>query len=233
MSDIVRRLFGGRPDEVSGATAAAPPPSHSDLTVERLQPYLVKGSKAMGNKSGSPSDDPAQHEQREALASESYQHLGERVAAILTAAQEAAEDIRRIAQEDADRTRREAHEQAAAHTEQAKQRLEGERHTLEELRVELDRRSKELHDDVDAYRQQKRREAEAEAAAIRVAAEQAVKQVQGEALLLQRWLEGTIPRFHEVTSWLERVLASEPKVGETEEHPADEAVSQEDYAKSR
>jgi Skp family chaperone for outer membrane proteins len=233
MSQIVRRLFGEKPDQASGATATvAPPPAGSDPTVERLQPYLGKGSETMVRKSDSPS---GEEKQRETAASESYQHLGERVAAILNAAQEAAEDIRRIAEEDADRTLRDAQQRAVAHTEDAKRRLDNERSALEELRAELDRRSKELHEDLEAYRQQKHREADAEAAEIRLAAEQAAKAMQGNALLLQRWLEGTIPRFHEVTDWLERVLESAPKSGETEtaEQPQEEIFEQEDWAKSR
>lgn len=235
MSQIVRRLFGEKPDHASGATATvAPPPAGSDPTVERLQPYLGKGSETMVRKSDSPSGE-THDEPRETTASESYQHLGERVAAILNAAQEAAEDIRRIAEEDADRTLRDAQGRAAAHTEDAKRRLDDERSALEELRAELDRRNKELNEDLEAYRQQKHREADAEAAEIRLAAEQAAKAMQGNALLLQRWLEGTIPRFHEVTDWLERVLESAPKSGETEtaEQPQEEIFEQEDWAKSR
>ena len=44
----------------------------------------------------------------------------------------------------------------------------------------------------------------------------------GNAVLLQRWLEGTVPRFHEVTDWLEHVVAELPKTAQTEGQPVEE-----------
>lgn len=233
MSQFVRRLLGGRPSKpLVGNPAVATGESEGDPTVDRLQRYLVKGSEVMTDEPRSPSGD-ANPQEDPALADASYHQLGERVTAILNAAEEAAKDIRRLAKEEADRTREEAHQTAAAQMEQAQRRLETERRALEDLRGELDRRSRELDEEADAYREQKRREAETQAAEIRRAAEEAAKQAQGNALVLQRWLEGTVPRFHEVTDWLERVVAEIPKTPQKEEQPSKETVERPQYAKSR
>ena len=233
MSKFVRRLLGGKPSKprvVIPAVAAGE--SEGDPTVERLQRYLVKGSEVMTDEPRSPSGD-ANPQEDPALAGASYHQLGERVSAILNAAEEAAKDIRRLAKEEADRTREEAHQTAAAQMDQVQRRLETERHALEDLRAELDRRSRELDEEADVYREQKRREAEAQAAEIRRAAEEAAKQAQGNAVVLQRWLEGTVPRFHEVTDWLERVVAEIPKTPQKEGEPLNETVERPQYAKSR
>ena len=232
MSQRVRRFLGGKPDKPELASPSAAAGQHPERPVERLQPYLAKGSEVMTNEPPSPSTETKPLEEA-ALAGASYQQLGERVSAILGAAEAAAEDIRRVAKEEADRTREDARQEAATQLERANERLENERRALEELRAELDRRSKELDEETEAYRQQKRREAEAEAAEIRRAAEEAANQAQGNALLLQRWLEGTVPRFHEVTEWLEHVVADLPKTAQREGQPAAETVERPEFAETR
>jgi hypothetical protein len=208
MPHFVRQLFGGTKHEVRRPPATITPPGSADhdLTLQRLQPYLTKGSPSISRETDSPSGDVGRHERREAA-----RQLAERIAAIVNAAEGAADDVRRRAKEDAERTRNEAQHQTAADTEEARRRLEEERRGLEELRAELDRRRIELDGEAETYRQTKLREAEAAAAKIRVAAEDAAKRAEGDAIMLQRWLEGTTPRFRELTDWLDRVRADAPK----------------------
>jgi hypothetical protein len=187
----------------------------------------------MSTESGSHTGDTTPPAQREAHPGESYEHLGERVAAILQAAQQAADDIRRAGQEEAERTRREAQETASAHTENVARQLDGDRRALDELRAELEGRAKQLDEEAEAYRQQKRQEAEKDAAQIRADAEEAAKKAHADALLLQQWLEGTLPRLHEVTDWLERALADAPPTSERGEQSLEDALTPQEFAKLR
>jgi hypothetical protein len=229
MPHFVRRLFGGTKHEVRRPPATITPPGSADhdLTLQRLQPYLTQGSQTRGRATDMPSGDVGRHEQREAA-----RHLNERIAAILNAAEGAADDVRRRAQEEAERTRNVAQQQAAADAEEARRRLEEERGGLEELRAELDQRQLELDDEAETYRQMKRREAEAAAAEIRLAAEETTKRAEGDSLVFQRWLEETIPRFHELTDWLDRVRADAPRT-EPEAQDVEETLREQLRAKAR
>jgi hypothetical protein len=227
MSHFVRRLLGAdREEEAPGVTAAAvaaPKPSRPSPTIERLKSYSTERGEAMEGGS-----EPAQRTR----TAERHAHLGDRVGAILKAAEEAADEIRRTAQEEADEARKEAELEITVRTSEAKLQNEAARRQIDQERSQLDLRMQELRQLADSFREKTRRQAEEEARAIREQAEQIANKLQADALRLQKWLEETLSTFHETTGWLESALDGRPRFADTDEASLEEALKPGEHVNS-
>jgi hypothetical protein len=187
------------------------------------------------------------------LGEEDSVQIGEQVTAILTSAQQAAEQIRESAQQDAELIRGEANETAAAMVAEATLDAEQRRRESNELRAEADRYAEEKREAADRYLEETRRESDEEAArrradvdeqarGIRRAAEQAAKDLETEALERQKALvlqaarsearlEQLLGVFRGMTSELEELVQGEPagtsgeaEGGEPDEESLDELL---------
>jgi arylsulfatase A-like enzyme len=158
-------------------------------------------------------------------ASRDFSQLGDRVAAVLQAAEEAAEQIRTDAKTAAEQMTREAKQESSSLLENAK-------NEAQRLRVEADREAKNTREAVESYATNHRREAEEKAAkmlseaetqarASREAAEAMAKQIEERAQTLgeevreqERMIRGRMQRYlaalRDVSTQIEEVI------GETE-----------------
>lgn len=158
-------------------------------------------------------------------ASRDFSQLGDRVAAVLQAAEEAAEQIRNDASTTAEQLTREARQESSSLLENAK-------NEAQRLRVEADREAKNTREAVESYATNHRREAEEKAArmlaeaesqarASREAAEAMAKQIEERAQTLgeevreqERMIRGRMQRYlaalRDVSGQIEEVI------GETE-----------------
>lgn len=122
--------------------------------------------------------DPVEAERIEVgLAEERYSEVGEQVTAVLTSAQQAAEQIRQSARQEAELIRAEANEEAAATVAEATLEAEQRRRESDELRAEADRYSEETRRAADRYVEQTRRESQEEAARRRADVDQQVREI--------------------------------------------------------
>lgn len=167
--------------------------------------------------------------QQSPAASRGYAEFGDRVAAVLQAAEEAAEQIRNDAQTAAEQMTRQAEQVSKSLLEEAK----SEAHRV---RVEADTEAKNTREAVESYATNHRREAEekaskalsdadAQARASREAAEAMAQRIEESARSLEeevreqeRMIRGRMQRYlaalRDVSSQIEEVL------GETEREPA-------------
>jgi hypothetical protein len=159
------------------------------------------------------------------VASRDYTQLGDRVAAVLQAAEEAAEQMRGEAQTAAEQMTREAKQESSSLLESAKSEAQ-------RVRVEADREAKNTREAVESYATNHRRdaeekaakmlsEAEAQARASREAAEAMARQIEERAATLgeevreqERMIRGRMQRYlaalRDVSGQIEEVI------GETE-----------------
>jgi hypothetical protein len=164
-------------------------------------------------------------EQETPAASRDFSQLGDRVAAVLQAAEEAAEQIRTDATTAAEQMTREAKQESTSLLESAK-------NEAQRVRVEADREAKNTREAVESYATNHRREAEERAAkmlseaesqarASREAAEAMAKQIEERAHTLgeevreqERMIRGRMQRYlaalRDVSAQIEEVI------GETE-----------------
>jgi hypothetical protein len=180
------------------------------------------------------------------LGDENYVQVGEQVTAVLTSAQQAAEQIRASAQQEAELIRAEANDKAAAMVAEATLDAEQRRRESDELRADADRYGEEKREAADRYLEETRSESDQEAArrraevdeqvrGIRRAAEQAAKELETEALERQKALvlqarrsearlEQLLGVFRGMTSQLEELVQGEPagKSGQAEGDEPDE-----------
>ena len=155
-----------------------------------------------------------------------YTDIGERVAGVLRAAEEAAEQIKADARDEASDLRREAEDEAEARSREAADESE-------HLRTAAERYATDTRGAVDSYATQHRREAEEEAArtlaeaetqarATREAAEQMAKRIEAEGRTRQQTLfeesrsvEARLQRalagFRHMTTQLEELLEGPPR----------------------
>jgi cell division septum initiation protein DivIVA len=234
----VRRLldFGGKRGAVGSAKVATAAHSQArpspDPQPERSK--ALSDTKQPGN-DGSPTTTQAQTERGEwteiQLGEEGFAEVGERVGAVLTSAQQAAEQIRESARQEAARIRTEASDTAAATIAEASLDADRTRRESEELRGEADRYSKETREAADRYGLETRRklddeaaerraEVEEQARRIRQAAEQKAKDLVTEAVHRQKALVQEAGRsearlqqllgvFRGMTSQLEELVKAE------------------------
>jgi hypothetical protein len=152
------------------------------------------------------------------VASRDYTQLGDRVAAVLQAAEEAAEQMRGEAQTAAEQMTREAKQESSSLLESAKSEAQ-------RVRVEADREAKNTREAVESYATNHRRdaeekaakmlsEAEAQARASREAAEERAATLGEEVREQERMIRGRMQRYlaalRDVSGQIEEVI------GETE-----------------
>jgi len=209
----VRRLldFGGKRQAVGGvkvATAAhskaqpsvTPIDAAPDSVPERERSNALNQPKQATNDKAQA---PAETERGEwtdiQLGAEGYAEVGERVGAVLTSANQAADQIRESARQEAARIRTEAADNAASTIAEASLDAERTRRESEELRAEADRYGKEKREAADRYGAEARRklddeaaerraEVEEQARKMRQAAEQKAKDLVTEAVHRQKAL---------------------------------------------
>jgi hypothetical protein len=237
LSKLVRAVIGGASDlaEVLPArTLVSPhvPPRRSDDVKYFRQAKVEQGEGRVGEQA---SPGPGPQAGIEA-GSAAYRHVGEEVAAVLTAAEDAAAQIREAAIREAEQTRLAADEQAAATLAEAHAR-----------RAEADSYSRETRAAADAYVDETRRitheeaarsvsEAEEQARLIRAEAEQKASDLEAEASrgrdaltksaeAIETRLESVLTTFGRVTAELEELLPAErrSRAGEPEP-PANERL---------
>jgi hypothetical protein len=166
-----------------------------------------------------------------------YRQVGEKVTAVLTAAEQAAVQIRETALKEAEEIRRAAEEQAATTREAAQAR-----------HAEADGYRKDMTAAADAYAEETRRrtdeeaartvsQAEEQARLVRAEAEQKASEIEAEAIrrrdALKTSTEGMQERIHSMlsafgraSSELEELLPAEPRSGAQEHEHRDEALKQ-------
>jgi hypothetical protein len=170
-----------------------------------------------------------------AAATTSYADIGERVAGVLAAAEQAAAQITSDAEQQAAGVRRQAEQTAASRVDQARQEAD-------KVRADAERDVRDTREAVDSYAAQRRREAEeqsqrmlaeaeAEARAVREAAEQMASRIEAtarrrqealheESRLVEARLHRALEGFRQMTTRLEELL-------ETPEQPdAEESLVQ-------
>jgi F0F1-type ATP synthase membrane subunit b/b' len=273
MNDFVRRLFDSgkkrRHARVSKVVAVSTSEAAASAAREDIfAPYTLRGRGRSDtlNQSERPTPESGTGEAEEGLveaergeptefglAEENYAQVGEQVTAVLTSAQQAAEQIRESARQEAELIRAEANDKAAATLAEATLDAEQRRRESEELRAEADWYGKETREAADRYLEETRRESDQEAArrradvdeqvrGIRRAAEQKAKDLETEALERQKALvleagrsearlEQLLGVFRGMTSQLEELVRAEQagKSGEAEgeepdEEPLDEVL---------
>jgi cell division septum initiation protein DivIVA len=189
-----RRLFeSGRkrrrarlPDVVAVSTSAA---ASSAARQDLFAPHSIRGAgrsetlsqsehRRPGTDTGEAVRGPVEAERIEVgLAEEGYTQVGEHVTAVLTSAQQAAEEIRQSARKEAELIRAEANEEAAATVAEATLEAEQRRRESDEVRAEADRYGEETRKAADRYLEQTRRESHEEAARRRADVDQQVREI--------------------------------------------------------
>ena len=182
--------------------------------------------------------------------SESYTQVGEQVASVLAAAQQAAQEIRTTALEEAERIRDEAEADAASTRDEAGRVEEQTRRKSEALRAEADEYGREAREAADRYVATTREQVEDEAASRRAeseqealekhrSAEQRARDIETEALQRRKAiieeaersearLEQLLVVFRGMTSQLEELLRAEQAGGaaDAQDDSGDEAIAE-------
>jgi hypothetical protein len=179
---------------------------------------------------------------------ENYAQVGEQVAAVLTSAEQAVNQIRESALREAERLRAETSDKAAATLSEAKLEAERRRRESEKLRADADTYSRGTRAAADRYLAETRLKIDEEAAqrradvdkqvrAIRLAAEQKAKDVEAEIRQRQRTLVQEIERsearvqqllgiFRGMTAQLERLVSAGPADEAEREASVDEPLDE-------
>jgi cell division septum initiation protein DivIVA len=270
MNDFVRRLFDtgrkrrhARVSYLGAVSTSAASATRHDI----IAPYTMRGRGRSDTLNGSehPTTESGTGEAEDGLVEpergepaefglggeENYVQVGEQVTAVLTTAQQGAEQIRESARREAELIRAEANDKAAAMLAEATLDAEQTRRESEELRAEADRYAKENREAAERYLEETRRESDQEAARrradvdeqvreIRRAAQQKAKDLETEALERQKALvlqagrsearlEQLLGVFRGMTSQLEEVVQAGQagKSGEAEgEEPDEELIGE-------
>jgi hypothetical protein len=254
MYQFVRRLLGKDDENREGAggerAASGAEPGSIDHAI--FTPYFVQ---SRSDAVSSEADKPAESSDREAAADGNeavaaggeahvgdggdYTQLGEHVAAVLTSAREAADELLAAARADAERIRTDADERAKQMVSAAGLEADGMRGDAARIRSEAEAYSDERRASAEAHAEAARRVAEDERAkqladaeqgahAIRAEAERRVREIASEAVQRHEALVRDIGRseerveelltvFRAMTSQLEAVVKAEADI----EPPAD------------
>lgn len=233
MNDFVRRVFPRRRGRLYYYNAAkAVTTSSSEVAPSAVRTDIpasasgrVRGrSGTLRLKTGTPTPDKSK-------ADESYAQVGEEVAAVLSSAHQAAEEIRESARQEAARIRAEANDKAASTLAEATMGAEQTRGESEKLRAEADEYSRETREAAGRYVAETRQRIEDEAAErreevdkqvrrIRRAAEEKARNLYTEALQRKKALieeagrsearlQQLLDVFHGMTSQLEELVQAE------------------------
>jgi hypothetical protein len=182
---------------------AVEPAVDSKQTVARVTQYTSGGDDAQpGTEILATASQPSA---RDELAPD-YGQLGEHISSVVQAASEAAKKIEEDARNRAERLRDRTQKQAATMIEEARREAEKLRFEAERLRAEAEIESKETRERADAYATEKRRDAEAEAAAVVARGEQVAKARASAADERYRTLEANVElteeRLHQLVAGL-------------------------------
>jgi hypothetical protein len=164
---------------------------------------------------------PSEHASGDTGGAKSYADIGERVAGVLAAAEQAAQEITSHAEQGAAGIRRQAEEAASSRLEQARQEAD-------KTRSEAERDVRDTREAVDSYASQRRREAEeqsqrmlaeaeAEARAVREAAEEMAVRIEDtarrrqealreESRLVEARMQRALEGFRQMATRLEDLL---------------------------
>jgi hypothetical protein len=260
--------FGGKRDDDQSKTASTSEAARLAARIDMFTHFSVPGqgrSKILNQfrnptpQSGEGNADNAPVETRRdgrtevGQPEENYAQVGEQVAAVLTSAEHAVNQIRESALQEAERLRAETSDKAAAALSEAKLQAERSRRESEKLRADADTYSRGTRAAADRYlaetrlkideeAAQRRAEVDKQVRAIRRAAEQKAKDVEAEVLQRQRTLVQEIERsearvqqllgiFRGMTAQLEGLVSADPagQSGDAEreasvDEPLDEAL---------
>ena len=228
MNNLVRRVFPRRRGrlyyynatkaETTSSSAVAPSAAETDKPASAFG--RVRG------RSGTLRSTPDKSK-----ADESYAQVGEEVAAVLSSAHRAAEEIRESARQEAERIRAEANDKATSTLAEATLGAKQTRGESEQLRAEADEYSREAREAAERYVAETRQRIEDEAAerreevdkqvrGIRRAAEEKARSLYTEALQRKKALieeagrsearlQQLLDVFHGMTSQLEELVQAE------------------------
>jgi len=270
VSNLMQGLvhFGGKRDDDQSKTASTSEAARLAARIDMFTHFSVPGQgrseilnqfrnprpqSGEGNADNAPvetrRDGPTEVGQPE----ENYAQVGEQVAAVLTSAEHAVNQIRESALQEAERLRAETSDKAAAALSEAKLEAERRRRESEKLQADADTYSRGTRAAADRYlaetrlkideeAAQRRAEVDKQVRAIRRAAEQKAKDVEAEVLQRQRTLVQEIERsearvqqllgiFRGMTAQLEGLVSADPagQSGNAEreasvDEPLDEAL---------
>jgi hypothetical protein len=231
MNDFVRRVFARRRGRlyyynaakaVTTSSEVAPSAARTDISASGFG--RLRGRSGTLRSKTAPTPDKS-------TADESYAQVGEEVAAVLSSAHRAAEEIRESARQEAERIRAEANDKAASTLAEATLGAEQTRGESEQLRAEADEYSRETREAAERYvaetRQriedetaERREEVDKQVRGIRRAAEEKARNLYTEALQRKKALieeagrsearlQQLLDVFHGMTSQLEELVEAE------------------------
>jgi len=270
VNNLMQRLgnFGGKRHHDQSKTASTSEAARSAPRIDKFTPYSLLGrerseilnqSRNPRPQSGEGNADNAPVETRRDAPTEvgqpeeNYAQVGEQVAAVLSSAEQAVNQIRESALQEAKRLRAETSDKAAAALSEAKLQAERSRRESEKLRADADTYSRGTRAAADRYlaetrlkideeAAQRRAEVDKQVRAIQRAAEQKAKDVEAEVLQRQSTLVQALERsearvqqllgiFRGMTAQLEGLVSAAPagQSGDAEgessvEEPLDEAL---------
>jgi len=260
--------FGGKRHHDQSKTASISEAARSATRIDIFKPFSVPGrgrSKILnqfrnprpqsgeGNPDNAPVETKRDGPTEVGQPEENYAQVGEQVAAVLSSAEHAVNQIRESALQEAERLRAETSDKAAATLSEAKLEAERRRRESEKLQADADTYSRGTRAAADRYlaetrlkideeAAQRRAEVDKQVRAIRRAAEQKAKDVEAEVLQRQRTLVQEIERsearvqqllgiFRGMTAQLEGLVSADPagQSGNAEreasvDEPLDEAL---------
>ncbi len=199
--------------------------------VEKLQRYLAEPDPSSGDEAAVPAGAEASEPPASSGEGELSQ-VGERVAAVLRSAEEAADDVRAAAERDAERLLRAAEEEANTTRATAQGSLDETRAEIDELRSETERRSAERLHEADEEAARRIADADARGRQVVKEAEQRAQQLEEdmrsrhgalarEAAQFEERLSSLVTVFRAMTSQLEELVAGQE---EAAEEPLDETL---------
>jgi hypothetical protein len=253
MNDFVRRVFARRRARLHYYSAAKAESIASSEAVPSARTDIpASASGRVQGRSGNLRSKTATPTPATSKADGSYAQVGEEVAAVLTSAHQAAEEIRESARQEAERIRAEANDKAESTLAEATQGAEQTRRESEKRRAEADDYSRETREAAERHVAEMRQRMEDEATKrraevdeqvreIRRAAEAKARNLQTEAVRRQKALieeagrsearlQQLLDVFHGMTSQLEELVRAERagESGEAEEQAAaDERLDEE------
>ena len=247
MADLFRRFRGGGTPGREEADSPSSPPERptserSSAIVRAFEPYSLERSTPVEPESQQSTADRADFREggsggeRELT---SPAQIGEHVTAVISSAEQAAEQMRREAAAEAERIRAEVRDEAKGLIAEATREAE-------RMRADAGTYSREAREDADAYAGEKRSEAEAyssrfraeaeeNARELREAAKQEAKRIEKEARRRREVLTSEAERFEErlhslhavfrgITTQLEALLPPEPE--KDGEEPPQESIEE-------
>jgi len=258
MDHFVRRLLGKRDDNGDGAAVkrAAPEADSASIDHAKFLPYsLQPRSDAVSSEADKPAErsGPAAADESEVAVDAravadagDYTQVGEQVAAVLTSARQAADELLTAARADAERMLAQAEGRAEETVSAASREAEGLRREAGQLRSEAESYAEETRASADEYTDTARRLAEGERAKTIADAEERAREIQADAerraqaigaealqrhQVLVREVGRSEERVHDllavfrgITSELEALVTTETEAPVDAEAPADTEV---------